>query len=64
MSREKEDDNYTLPMPPEKEEKKHTVKACASTEAFAKVISMCVILVKVKYKDSNYVYSVFAIFDN
>ena len=64
MSPEKEDDNYTLPMPPENEEKKHTVKACASTEAYTKVLSMCVIPVKVKYKDSNYFYSVFAIFDN
>ena len=47
-SPEKEDNNYTLPMPPGNEEKKDSVKTCASTVAHTNVISMCVITVKVK----------------
>ena len=54
----------TPPMPPGNEEKKDSVKACASTVAHTEVISMCVIPVKVKYKDSNSVYSTFAMLDN
>ena len=60
-SPEKEDDNYTPPMPPGNSEKKDSVKACASTIAHTNVISMRVVPVKVKYKDSNSVYSTFAI---
>ena len=63
-SPEKEDDNYTPPMPPENEEKKDSVKACASTVAHRDVISMCVVQVKVKYKDSNSVYNTYAMLDN
>ena len=44
--------------------KRKTVKACASTAVHTEVISMCVIPMKVKYKDSNFVYSTFAILDN
>ena len=58
------DDNYTPPMPPGNEEKKDSIKACASRVAHADVISMCVVPVKVKHKDSNSVYSTFAMPDN
>ena len=63
-SLEKEDDNHTPPMPPENEEKKDSVKACALTVAHTEVISMYVIPVKIKYKDSNSVYSTFTMLDN
>ena len=63
-SPEKEDENHIPPMPPGNEEKKDSVKACALTVAHTEVISMCVIPVKVKYKDSNSVYSTFAMLDN
>ena len=51
-------------MPPGNEEKKDSVKACASTVAHTDVINMCVVPVTVKYKDSNSVYSTFAMLDN
>ena len=38
--------------------------ACASTTIQEDVISMCVVPVKVKHKDSNFVYSTFAMLDN
>ena len=38
--------------------------ACASTTTQEDVISMCVVPVKVKHKDSNFVYSTFALLDN
>ena len=40
------------------------MKACASTVAHTDVISMCVVPVKVKYKDSNSVYSTLVMPDN
>ena len=58
------DDNHTPLMPPGNEENKDSVKACALTVAHTVVVSMCVIPVKVKYKDSNSVYSTFAMLDN
>ena len=51
-------------MPPGNEETKDSVKACALTVAHTEVVSMCVIPVKVKYKDSNSVYSTFVMLDN
>ena len=63
-SPKKENDNYTPPMPPGNEEKKDSVKSCASTVAHTEVISMYVIPVNVKYKDSNSVYSTFAMLHN
>ena len=63
-SPEKEDDNHAPPMPPGNKETKDSVKACALTVAHTEVISMCVIPVKVKYKDSNSVYSTFVMLDN
>ena len=62
ISHEKEDDNYTPSVPPGNEEKKDIVKACASTVAHTD-ISMCLLPVKVKYKDSISVNSTFAILD-
>ena len=44
--------------------KRKTVKACALTVAHTEVISMCMIPVKVKYKDSNSVNITFAMLDN
>ena len=38
--------------------------ACASTTIQEDVISMCMVPVKVKHKDSNFVYSTFAMLDN
>ena len=38
--------------------------ACASTTIQEDVISMCVVPVKVKHKDSNFVHSTFAMLDN
>ena len=61
---EKEDDNYTPPMPPGNEENKDSVKACASTVAQTDVISRCVVPVRVKYKGSISFYSTFAMFHN
>ena len=62
-SDEKEEDNK--PMKTGDEVKKDaSVKACASTVSHADVISMCVVPVKVKYKNSNSVYSTFAMLDN
>ena len=63
-SPEKEDDNHTPPMSPANEEKKDSIKTCALTVVHTEVISMCAIPVKVKYKDSNSVYSTFAMPDN
>ena len=63
-SPEKEDDNHTPLMPPGNQEKKDSVKACALTVPHIEVISMYVIPVEVKYKDSNSVYSTFAVLDN
>ena len=51
-------------MPSGNEEKKGSVKACPLTAAYTEVISMCVIPVKVKYRDTNSVYSTFAMHDN
>ena len=64
MLPEKEDGNYIPPMQTGNEENKDIVRTCASTVAHTEVISMCVIPVKVKYKDSNSVYSTFAMLDN
>ena len=44
--------------------RRKTVKACALTVAHTEVISMCMIPVKVKYKDSNSVYITLAMLDN
>ena len=63
-SPEKEDDDYIPQAPPGNEEKKDSVKTCASTVAHADVIGMCVVLVKVRYKDSNSVYNTFVMLDN
>ena len=63
-SSEKEDDKCTPPMLPGNEEKKDSVKAYASTVAHTDAISMCVVPVKVKYKDSNSIYNTFAMLDN
>ena len=63
-SPEKEDDNHTPPTPPGNGEKKGSVKTCALTVAHTEVISVCVIQVKVKYKDSNSVYRTLAMLDN
>ena len=62
-SPEKEDDNYTPPVLPGNEEKKD-VRVCASIVPQTDVISMCVVPVKVKYKDSNSVYNTLSMLDN
>ena len=61
---EKEDDNYTPPIPPANEKKKDDVKACASKLAHTEVISMCLIPVKIKYNDSNALNNTFAMLDH
>ena len=38
--------------------------ACASTTIQEDVITLCVVLVKVKHKDSNFIYSTFAMLDS
>ena len=63
-SHEKKGKNYTPPMPPGNKEKIGSVKTYASTATHRDSISMCVVPVKVKYKDSNSVYSTFAMLDN
>ena len=63
-STKKEDDNHTPPVPTGNEERKDSVKACPLTAVHTEVISICVIPVKVKYKDTNSVYSTFAMLDN
>ena len=62
-SDESEDDSKSV-QPADEEEKDEKVKTCASSVIHANVISMCVVPVKVKYKNSNSVYSTFAMLDN
>ena len=45
-------------------EEKNDVKVCASIVPQTDVISMCVVPVKVKYKDSNSVYKTLSMLDN